>query len=408
MTPLSAQTLIAPNLRNPYYQRYSLGLQRELPFNIIMDISYVGSKGTNLYINEDYNPSVRPELRVTPAGYPTNCTPNLPVTAAQATAQFPAGSLCPLSNRFDNIQGGRTTRTNGGDSNYNAGQIEVRRRFSNNFQVTGAYTYSKLISNADEVFVAGLGSGGTSFSAFPAIFGGEREDRAVSVFDRTHRATFTYVAQSPFFKEQQGFIGRLLGGFQLSGVTIFESGVPFTIFNGFDSDGIGGANRPTFNPNGQRGVRAIPRVNSQGFITEYFNPEVITGFTPGPNPQPIFQIIDPNTAQFIVNPTFVAGLPGSVVRTGNLGRNTERSKGIRNFDMTLLKRTRVSESVFIEARIEAFNVFNHPQFGSGNNVANEVSQGLFLQPINPTTSGTISPTSNSGGRSIRYQAKFIF
>jgi outer membrane receptor protein involved in Fe transport len=375
VTALSAQTLIAPNLRNPYYQRYSLGMQRELPFKIVMDISYVGSKGTNLYINEDYNPTVRPELRITPAGVTTG-----------------------LSGRYDNLQGGRTVRTNGGDSNYNAGQIEVRRRFGNNFQLTGAYTFSKLISNADEVFVGGLGSVGSSVSAFPAIFGGERQDRSLSIFDRTHRATFTYVIQSPFFKDQQGFVGKLFGGFQLSGITTFEAGVPFTIFNGFDSDGVAGANRPTFNPNGQRGVRAIPVVDANNFITGYLNPEVIIGRTA--TGAPIYAPIDPNTAQFIVNPTYVAGLAGSVVRTGNLGRNTERSKGIRNFDMTLLKRTRVAERIFIEGRIEAFNVFNHPQFGSGDNLANDFTQGLFRQPINPTTSG--------GGRTIRYQAKFIF
>jgi hypothetical protein len=398
VTPLSGQTLIVQDLRNPYYQRYSLGLQRELPFNIVMDISYVGSKGTNLYINEDANPAVRPELRVTPAGFP-NCNPNTLITAANATAQFPVGSLCPLSNRLDNIQGVRTIRTNGGDSNYNAGQIEVRRRFSNNFQVTGAYTFSKLISNADEVFVANVGSIGTSVSAIPAIFGGQANDRALSLFDRTHRASFTYVIESPFFKGQQGFLGRLLGGFQLSGITTFESGVPFSILNGFDSDGVGGgSDRPTFNPNGQRGVRAIPQVNAQGFITGYVNPEVIIGRTTAG--APIFAPIDPNTAQFIVNPAFVAGQAGAVVRVGNLGRNTERSKGIRNFDMTLLKRTRISENIFVEGRIEAFNVFNHPQFGSGDNAANAFTQGQFLQPINPTTSG--------GGRVLRYQAKFIF
>ena len=132
----------------------------------------------------------------------------------------------------------------------------------------------------------------------------------------------------------------------------------------------------------------MPVVNpTTGAITSYFNPE---------NGQPI----NPNTAQFIVNPTFVPGLPGSQVRVGNLGRNTERSKGIRNFDMALVKRTRLSESIFIDARIDAFNVFNHPQFGSGSNDASEISTGFFLQPINPSTSG--------GGRVIRYQAKFIF
>jgi hypothetical protein len=139
-------------------------------------------------------------------------------------------------------------------------------------------------------------------------------------------------------------------------------------------------------------------VDANGFITGYLNPEVIIGKTStGAN---IYAPIDPNTAQFIVNPAYVAGLPGSVVRVGNLGRNTERSKGIRNFDMTLLKRTRIRESMFIEGRFEVFNVFNHPQFGSGDSVANAFTQGQFLQPINPTTSG--------GGRVLRYQAKFVF
>lgn len=374
--PSSAQTLIDPKLRNPYYQRYSLGMQRELPFNIVMDISYVGSKGTNLYINEDANPLVRPELRVTPAGVTTG-----------------------LTNRLDNLQGGRTIRTNGGDSNYNAGQIEIRRRFSNSFQVTGAYTFSKLISNADEVFVGGLGSIGTSVSAIPAILGGQPNERALSIFDRTHRATFTYVIESPFFKNQQGFTGKVFGGFQLSGVTTFESGVPFSVLNGFDSDGVGGgSDRPTFNPNGQRGVRAVPQVDANGFITGYINPEIIIGRTS--TGAPIFAPINPNTAQFIVNPAYVAGQAGAMVRIGNLGRNTERSKGIRNFDMTLLKRTKISEGIFVEGRIDAFNVFNHPQFGSGDNAANAFTQGQFLQPINPTTSG--------GGRVLRYQAKFVF
>jgi hypothetical protein len=399
-TPLSAQTsLLAPNLVNPYYMRYSLGFQRELPFNIVMDISYVGSQGRKLFINEDDNPQVRPDLRVTPAGFP-NCTPGTNITAAQATTRFAAGTLCPLSGRLDNIQGQRTSRTNGGSSSYDAGQIEVRRRFSNNFQITGAYTFSKLISNADEPIIAiGVGNSGTNSFAVPAIFGGSSKDRAISSFDRTHRAVFTYVLESPFFKEQQGIVGRVLGGFQLSGVTTFESGVPFTVFNGFDADGVGGGlDRPTFNPNGQRGVRAVPQVDANNFITGYINPEIIIGRTA--TGSPIFQPIDPATAQFIVNPTFVPGLAGSVVRVGDLARNTERSEGIKNTNLTLLKRTRISESVFFETRVEMFNAFNTPQFGAGSSVANALTQGFFLNPDTVNSSG--------GGRSIRYQLKLSF
>jgi hypothetical protein len=371
LSALSAQTLIAQDLVNPYYQRWSFGMQRELPFDLVMDVSYVGSKGTKLYVNEDSNPLVRPELRVTPIN------PN--------TGQPVTGNL---SNRLDNIQGSRLTRTNGGDSNYHAGQLEVRRRFANNFQLTGAYTWSKLISNADEVFAAGLGST-LQQTSIPAIYGGLSFDRALSINHRAHRGTFTYIWMSPFFKNQQGFIGRALGGYQIGGFTQFESGVPITITNGFDADGLGGAlDRPSFNPNGIRNLRAFPITDAQGFILRYIDPS--TG-----------QTIDPNTAMYIVNPTYTPGLAGSVVRFGNLGRNTETSFGINTTNLTLLKRTRVSEKVYIDARAEMFNAFNHPQFGAGSTLAGSTTNATtWMQPINPTSSG--------GAREIRYQVKLVF
>lgn len=370
LSALDAQTLVAKNLVNPYYQRWSAGMQRELFSGLVMDISYVGSKGTKLYINEDANPLVRPELRVTPL------VNGVPVTGN-------------LSNRLDNLQGSRLTRTNGGDSNYHAGQLEVRRRFANNFQISGSYTFSKFLSNADEVFAGGLGST-LQQASIPAVFGGQSNDRARSIFDRTHRASFTYVFQSPFFKDQRGFVGKALGGYQIGGITSFESGVPITIINGFDADGVGGAlDRPTYNPNGTLNLRAYPVVNATtNAITHYINPS--TGAT-----------IDPATAMYIVNPTYVAGASGSVVRVGNLGRNTETSKGINNTDMTFLKRTRISETVYIDARAEMFNVWNHPQFGAGTTNAGLLTNAsTWMQPINPTTSG--------GSRQIRYQVKLVF
>lgn len=402
ITAISPQTLLDPNLENPYYQRWSLGIQRELPFSIVLDASYVGAKGTNLFINEDANPLVRPELRVTPAGQTAN-----------------------LSGRLDNLQGARTVRTNGGDSNYHAGQIEVRRRFANNVQFTGAYTFSKNINNADEVFGVGVATTTSSLAAIPAVFGGQANERALSVDDRTHRVAFTYVAESPFFRNQNGFLGRILGGFQLGGVTTYESGVPFTVFNGFDADGIGGnSDRPTYNPNGQRGVRAVPVVEPAtipnpngvpgstipnpnfGAIIRYVNPEVVTARNAAGVPT-AFATIDPNAAEFIVNPAFVIGAPRSVPRAGNLGRNTERSPSVFNTNLTLLKRTRISERVFVELRGDLFNAFNKPLFPVVSaatttiaNSANAQTQGFFLNPDTVNTDG--------GGRTTRYQIKLTF
>ncbi|MFN2510509.1 MAG: TonB-dependent receptor domain-containing protein [Pyrinomonadaceae bacterium] len=377
LSPLSAQTLIDPKLVNPYYQRWSLGIQRELPYRLILDMSYVGSKGTRLYINEDANPLVPPDLRITPAGY----------TGA-------------LSGRFDNAQGGRTVRTNGGSSIYHSGQLNVTRRFANNFTFTGAYTWSKNIDNASEVFTQGGVSTGTSLFAVPAVFGGDRLDRAVSLFDRPHRASFTYVYEIPFFREQRGVMGHILGGFQISGVTTFESGVPFTVANGLESNGIGGQDRPNHNPNGQRGVRAIPVVDAQGFITGYVNPDASN--TP----------IDPNTAEFIANPTYTFGLAGAVRRIGSLGRNTERSPGTNNFDINIQKTTRISENVRIQFRTELFNAFNHPQFTQGSISPFTPAGGTVGSNVAVTAAGRFlnadTPASDGGGRTIRYQIKLIF
>ena len=91
-SPADAQTLVAGDLINPYVMRWSLGVQRELPSNMVADVSYVGSRGVKLFATEEFNPSVPSSLRITPAGA-TNFT---------------------ATNRLDNLQGVRDIRTNGG------------------------------------------------------------------------------------------------------------------------------------------------------------------------------------------------------------------------------------------------------------------------------------------------------
>jgi hypothetical protein len=374
LNPISGQTLISPNLVNPYFQRWSLGVQRELPGNLMLDISYVGSKGTKLYINEDANPLVPASMRITPAGY-----------------------TGPTSGRFDNLQGPRTVRTNSGSSSYNAGQLSVNRRFSKGLVLSGNYTYAKLLDNASEVFTQG-GVTGVNVFAIPLIFGGGRLERGPSLFDRTHNASFTYVYELPFGRDQRGILGRVIGGWQVSGVTIFESGVPYSVLNGFDSDGIGGTNeRPDYNPNGRKGVRAVPIVTNGVFTGRYRNPDANDAE------------IDPATAEFIALPLFGTGGPQ---RVGTLGRNTRRSPGTNNFDMNIQKLTRIRENMNLQFRTEFFNIFNHPQYtiGSispfsplGGTLTSNVATAQSGRFLNPNT-----VTSDGGGRVVRFQLKLIF
>lgn len=398
LSPLDSQTLITRNLVNPYYQRWSVGFQRSLPFHLVLDASYVGSKGTKLYINEDLNPQVpapnptRPipivtPTRITPAGFTgsTTCTVGT------------AG--CLISGRLDNLQGSRLIRTNSGSSIYHAGQFELTRRFANGFSLSGAYTWSKFIDNGSEVF--GVAETNLPQQAmYPSIFGGQRQERAVSFFDRTHRASITYVYQFPFFKEQRGFAGHLFGGISLSGVTTFESGVPLTVINGADADGVGGnLDRPLYNPNGQPGVRAVPVVNTTtGAITGYVNPDAGNA------------AIDPNTAQFIGLPAFNAGLAQSQQRFGTLGRNTLRTPGTNNWNLNAQKVLNIDESKRLEFRVELYNLFNHPQYGQGSaSPFSPADSGISASVIGSNPGRFLNPFfSDGGGRVIRYQLKFSF
>lgn len=380
LTPRDTQTLADPNLVNPYYQRWSFGVQRELPGKMLFDASYVGSKGTKLYVSEERNPQVPAAQRITPAGFTGSltCTPGT------------AG--CLITGRLDNLAGARNIRANGGSSSYHAGQFLLSRRFAQGIALSGSYTYSKMIDNASEIFAAaGNGLSNSQFATIPFPLGGERNERAVSMFDRTHRAAITYVWDLPFYREQRGILGQVAGGWQFSGVTVFESGVPFTVFNGEDANNVGGNNdRPDFNPNGQKGVRALPSATSP---TGYINPDA--------NNAPI----DPATARYI-------GIRGGAGRTGTTGRNTERTKGINNFDFTVQKRFRLTEGVAMQFRAEFFNVFNHPQYGN-----------ISVSPFVPVTNNTgpsanvfTSPAgrflqpqfSDGGGRVVRYLLKLTF
>jgi hypothetical protein len=289
-------------------------------------------------------------------------------------------------------------RTNSGTSNYHSGQFSLTRRFSNGFTLSGAYTWSKFIDNASEVF--GVAGNNTPQQAmFPSVFGGQRQERAVSLFDRTHRASITYVYELPFFKEQRGFVGHVLGGFQISGVTVFESGAPLTVVNGVDADGVGGNfDRPNYNPNGTPGVRAVPVTNAAGFITGYINPDAGGA------------AIDPNTAQFIGLPAFNAALAGSQQRFGSTGRNTLRTPGIENWNVNVLKRVKIGESKALEFRTELYNVLNHPQFTTPSvSPFSPGEQGIAASVAGSLAGRFLRPEfADGGGRVIRYQIKFTF
>ncbi|MBI4906319.1 MAG: TonB-dependent receptor [Acidobacteria bacterium] len=378
LTPLDSQALVLKNLRNPYYQRWSFGIQRELRRNVVLDVSYVGSKGTKLFATEQFNPLVPSSLRVTPAN----------------VASIPASRLV---GRLDPLSGSRNIRTNNGSSIYNALQTNLSKRYSSGLSFNVAYTYSKLIDYGSEIFA---NSNAAASAVVPSVLGGLPRERGVSLFDRTHRFVTTYSYDLPFLKSQKNLAGRALGGWTVMGVYSHETGTPVTVTNGLDADGIDGANdRPNFNPSGQPGVRAIPGNSPTGYI----NPDL-----------PGRPAIDPSTAQYIALPANSSTVTPGV--TGNLGRNTFRSGPTNNWDVNFQKGVKITERFQAQFRAEFYNFFNHPQRGIGS--VSPFSPGYVNGPGNSTPSGSVanSPAGqflnlgvlDGGGRVVRYQLKFLF
>jgi hypothetical protein len=207
-----------------------------------------------------------------------------------------------------------------------------------------------------------------------------RLDRAVSDYDRRHRLTLAYVWDLPGPKT--GFLGQVIGGWQISGITTFQSGAPFTFLNGSDRNGDGvNIDRPNIgNPNAPHNTRGVI-VAAATCATLLQNPDTLQCVTP--NDVYVYQVAA-NT-----------GFPGPAT----IGRNTERSNRVQNFDMSFFKVFRVKENLRLEYRLDAFNVFNHPQFtGVPARTVFGSAVGSFLN-YNQIT---------GGGRSMRMGLKIVF
>jgi hypothetical protein len=334
------------NIRSPYTERWSLGLQRELPSKLKLDVSYVGTAGHKLYTSSDVNPRL------------------------------------PSGQRLNPAFGIRRIRASEGNSIYHALQLLLDRRFSEGFQLTGAYTFSRAIDSTSEVF--GTNANPVANTSMPTLMGGLALDRALADHHRAHRFTITYVWNLP--GPPKGFLSYPLGGWTLSGITTFQSGAPFSMLNGFDrnNDALNNDRPDIGNPNAPINTRAV--IDSE-CATGFRNPDALTG-----------GCVTPNDVRWIEG----RGLPNAAT----VGRNTLFSGWVNNFDVNILKSFRITESMRLEYRLEAFNFFNHPQFTAipGANVVSTPGPstlGLPSQFLNPDFT-------NSGTRTMRMQLKFIF
>ncbi|WP_257025669.1 TonB-dependent receptor [Tunturiibacter gelidoferens] len=376
----------------PYVQQYNLAVQGELPSHTVLQVAYVGSVGRHLPTWSDLN-QLRPlSAAENPYG------PGQPISAADCgsiTGSFSgptpyAGTVngqpvtgnvlnhliiaCGL---FDGAApyrpyvglSGINNSTNSVSSSYNALQIGVSRYFGG-LNGSLAYTYGHSI---DE------GSNG-AYGATEVINSYNlSQSRASSNFDERHSLAVSLVYDIPLFT-QPGLLHSILGGWQVSDLTIFQTGTPFSVTNQAYTDNAGTGNAFANTANGQ--------VQSYPDIVGNIHGKVATKYPSGPGPR-------------LYNSDAFAAPQG--LTYGNAGRNVLNLPARTNFDMGLFKNFAIREGMHFEFRTEAFNVFNHTQWMTINSSTSCYSTlgGCSADPF-------LTATAAHNARILQFAGKFVF
>ncbi len=340
--PLAAFVNTPEEAATPYAQLYSFSIQREMYRDFVVEVGYTGSRGINGINQLQANPAILT------ADQAATVRSNVGIQGVDPTLTIPSVQLRRL---FPQI-GSRTLIATEAQSSYNAGFLAVNKRMSHGLQFGLAYTFSKNISNNDESLGVAAITGGSP--QVPQDFLNYDAEKSPSAFDRTHRFVVNYIYEIPWFKSslaQAPVIKQVFSGWQFSGVTAFQSGQPFTILTGVDSNGNGAAgDRPNFNPAGAFAVDPLTG-NLRTFTTSKVN------------------------GMFLV-PLGGTGLPLPFgFGNGNLGKNTLRAPSFWNNDLSLLKRVRILEGHNLVLRADLFNAFNQDNYGIPVNSLNSQSYG---------------------------------
>jgi hypothetical protein len=325
--------------RIPYTEEFMLSLQRQIGASTLLTISYVGNQAHHLIVLEAANPG-NPELclsasqvgQVAPGS--ATCGPfgeNGVYTSA--SGQVINGTRGPLGPAFGSV----SYQTTIGNSNYNALEVNLHHT-SKRAELFFSYTYSKAIDQASNF-------GEQVNPIDPSL------SRELSSFDMRQNFVASYTYRLPL-EDLLRARNRWTEGWSVSGITRYSTGFPITFFNYEDTSLLGTQG------NGVNNL-AIDSLDYLGLPLEInHNPR---------NGRPYF------------NP-LAFGLPalGSV---GNASRRSVSGPGIDNYDLTVQKNLKLTESKALEMRLEAFNAFNHAQFYGPTAVDGNVNSATFGQIV---------------------------
>jgi hypothetical protein len=310
-------------------------------------------------------------------GSPASCI-DFPNFASQIPSSVVAQVCTDVVGTLDNegacngrelARGGLTTRANSGFSSYHGLQTRYNGRlFNDSLRLGATYTWSKTLDNASEIF--SFGDIASPNAQNPYCI--DTCEKGLSNLNRPHAFSANFLFDVPFFKEQRGALGRVLGGWQINGTYVLSSGAAYTPSNNLAGTyGLGNtyltAGDRSFagNPNVDNGLVAISQIDA--FMV--FGPAVApisnaNGFwSMNDLNNGVLTAVTPNDVRYIINGPGAAKIFGTPFGTSS--RNTEVGPIFNQFNLSVFKNIRVWERLRLQFRAEAFNAFNHPNPGYG-------------------------------------------
>jgi hypothetical protein len=329
-TPLTNLTL-TPNLPLPYSQDWDLNVQRSFGSDLLLEVGYVGTKGTKLPRFIEGNPAIYVPGIDAATGQPNSTSGNADQRRLYSGCTLAANSP-PCTYSSTGLIAGIA------NSSYNALEASLKKRFSHGLSFLASYTFSKSIDDASSFNMTGSASkpvaGENDLAQDPFNLGAER---GRSLFDSRHRLVLSYQWSIPLWRQPHGWYQQILGAWQLNGIATVMSGTPFTVFDSNDVSEQGSAPEITgFSANRPNLVAGQNPNSGPRTPTAWLNASAFQRITPDPN-SPVQQF-------------------------GTAGRNIAVGPGYADWDFSAFKNIRVTEGKEFQFRAEFFNLLNHTNF----------------------------------------------
>lgn len=361
-------TAVAENSDVPFVEQYNLEVERQLPWKLVGELGYVGTRGTRLEEGRNINRAYLASPQNPINGVTTNST-----ASANLEARVPYQGFSPT---------GVTLIETYGFSDYNSMQFTMKRQMSHGIYVQGAYTWSRaLTSVTGGDGTNGVFEGGSGNSNDPD----NRYDRwGPAGYDRTNRLVIAYTWALPSWKNGNSFARAVTKGWKLDGTTTFQSGKPITFTDSRNGTAYG--NQTAARAQFASGMGNSNIVNHSGTMLSRIKNNTYL------NPASTVFAVAPEVANGVAN---AGALPTDY---GNSSIGAARGPGNDNWDMAVVKSTRVGglhEAATLDFRVEFFNMWNHPEY---TNPASSVNAATYGQ----ITSSAGSP------RLIQFALKYTF